>query len=175
MIQMLLFVLAWMIVGALGFAIGTAIDHKFYPNQKPDWRYIFLGMALGPIQHLVFLRVLYDVWQRERKKRIPRNLQECFKALDRLLTGPEKEDAKRHGEYAIKNHHGLGQTIRNEWGLWSGSKLKDYFNGLGIHHADDMSGIILDSYHRYLNGMDLKLLDQVHSYIDYWGKENGQG
>jgi hypothetical protein len=41
---------------------------------------------------------------------------------------------------------------------------------MGIYHPDDMSGIILTSYHRYLNGQDIALEAQIKSYQDYWKK-----
>jgi len=49
-----------------------------------------------------------------------------------------------------------------------GSRLSKYFNNLGIYHPDDMSGIILDSYHRYLTGKKIKLDEQVGYYKAYW-------
>jgi hypothetical protein len=60
--------------------------------------------------------------------------------------------------------------IRNNWRLWGGSRLSKYFNDLGIFHPDDMSGIILNSYHRFLLGQDIKLDDQIDYYKDYWKK-----
>jgi hypothetical protein len=52
--------------------------------------------------------------------------------------------------------------MRKQLGLWSGSQLAKYFHDKGIHHADDMSGIILDSYHRYLTKREVKLEEQSH-------------
>jgi uncharacterized C2H2 Zn-finger protein len=60
--------------------------------------------------------------------------------------------------------------MRNNWQLWGGSRLSKYFNDKGIYHPDDMSGIILDSYHRNLNGQEIKLDEQVKYYQDYWEK-----
>jgi hypothetical protein len=37
-----------------------------------------------------------------------------------------------------------------------------------IRHPDDMSGIILDSFCRHLNGNPIKLDEQVKHYQDYW-------
>ncbi|NME72089.1 DUF6794 domain-containing protein [Flammeovirga aprica] len=47
-----------------------------------------------------------------------------------------------------------------------------YFRDLGINHPDDMSSIILTSFHRYLNDIDIKLDEQVKLYKDYWEKSN---
>lgn len=79
-----------------------------------------------------------------------------------LTNVPEKD--------MIKYHHFTGQYLRNEWGLWKGSPLTDYFNSLGITHADDMSGIILDSLWRHLNNQPIKLEEQVEFYKKYWEK-----
>jgi len=60
--------------------------------------------------------------------------------------------------------------MRNNWGLWRGSRLSKYFNEMGVFHPDDMSGIILVSYHRYLTGNEIKLEEQIKYYQDYWKK-----
>lgn len=66
-------------------------------------------------------------------------------------------------------HHSLGQWIRNNWKLWvEDSVLTKYFNNLGIFHADDMSGIIITSFGRWLNKEDLRLEEQIKYYQDYW-------
>jgi len=65
-------------------------------------------------------------------------------------------------------HFGLGMGMRNEWGLWGGSRLAKWFNAQGITHPDDMSGIILHSFWRHLNGKPITLEQQVKYYQDYW-------
>ena len=64
--------------------------------------------------------------------------------------------------------------IRNNWGLWKGSRLSKFFNEKGIYHPDDMSGIILDSYYRYLTGQEITLSEQIKYYQDYWEKAKKQ-
>ena len=73
-------------------------------------------------------------------------------------------------EFTAKAHFGIGMWLRNNWRLWGDSRLSKYFNDLGIFHPDDMSGIILTSYHRYLLGQDIKLEEQVNYYKEYWKK-----
>jgi hypothetical protein len=41
---------------------------------------------------------------------------------------------------------------------------------MGIGHPEDMSGIILDSYHRHLNNKEIKLDEQIKFYKNYWEK-----
>jgi glutathione peroxidase-family protein len=70
----------------------------------------------------------------------------------------------------ILYHHGFGTWLRNYWGLWAGSRLAQYFNQIGIHHPDDMSGIILTSFWRHLHSQPIKLEEQVEYYKEYWRK-----
>ena len=44
--------------------------------------------------------------------------------------------------------------LRNNWGLWSGSRLERYFYARGVYHPDNMSGAILEYYYDYLHGVD---------------------
>ncbi|MCJ7434938.1 MAG: hypothetical protein MUO77_15760 [Anaerolineales bacterium] len=84
---------------------------------------------------------------------IPSDLQGCFRELDSMLPASMREDIRASEEASLARHHfGLGMWMRNNWGLWSeGSPLKQYFDGQGIHEADDASSMILTSYWRYLN------------------------
>ena len=106
---------------------------------------------------------------------IPINLEDCFKSLDEIYTDSVRiEIAKlKEKEYSSGNHQfGIGIWMRNNWQLWGGSRLSKYFNQLGINHPDDMSGIIMDSYHRYLRKEEINLEEQVKYYQEYWKKAN---
>lgn len=102
---------------------------------------------------------------------IPTDLEDCFKELKKMLpedlvtkmkSGPEKD--------MIKYHHGLGTWLRNNWGLWAGSRLREYFKKLGLAHPDDMSTVVLKSFWRHLNNKPLKVDEQVKYYQEYWKK-----
>ncbi len=69
-------------------------------------------------------------------------------------------------------HHGLGREIRNDWKLWFHGSLYEEFNSIGIHHADDMSGILIEVTKRILNKEPIKLKEQVNHYINYWKEIN---
>ncbi len=100
--------------------------------------------------------------------RIPGNLSAALEELDVLLCSADIE-ALRSGEVsAISMHHTLGRYLRNNWGLWQGSVLAQWFNKQEIIHADDMSGIILDSYVRKLRNEPIKLDEQIKYYHDWW-------
>ena len=107
---------------------------------------------------------------------IPKDLEDCFKQIDSFWSDSTKTQVKNwsESEFSAKSHFGLGLWMRNNWQLWGGSRLSKYFNDLGIYHPDDMSGIILISYHRYLSGEEIKLEDQIKFYQDYWKKSSEQ-
>jgi hypothetical protein len=100
---------------------------------------------------------------------IPTNLDECFTELLRELTDSEIKIFKAGSEdETIRYHNGLGRWMRNNWKLWLDSDLAKWFNSIGIHHADDMSGIILTSFWRHLHSKQVHLSAQVKFYQDYW-------
>ncbi|OGV70318.1 MAG: hypothetical protein A2283_08220 [Lentisphaerae bacterium RIFOXYA12_FULL_48_11] len=83
---------------------------------------------------------------------IPQDLEDCFTQLDIQLKPYQIAEMRKGSENDIGNYHfDIGMWIRNNWGLWSKSRLQTYFNNLGIYHPDTMSGIILTCYRRYLN------------------------
>jgi hypothetical protein len=104
----------------------------------------------------------------------PNNLEECFTELISIIDKEELDIFKIAAEDEIvgKSHFGLGLWMRNNWGLWAGSHLAQYFNNMGIFHPDDMSGIILTSFHRHLNGQDIRLDEQIKFYQEYWEKQS---
>lgn len=85
---------------------------------------------------------------------IPKNLEDCFLQLDKLLSEIDKKEmqALPKRDNMIQYHLGLGMWIRNNWGLWGGSRLQKYFNDRGITHPDEMSSIILEYYYDWLSG-----------------------
>ena len=100
---------------------------------------------------------------------VPKDLNDCFFELERLLPNSEIGKIKNSTESEmIKYHLGLGMWIRNNWGLWRGSQLSKWFNEKGIYHPDDMSGIILDSFWRHLNKKPISLKKQINRYQEYW-------
>jgi len=106
--------------------------------------------------------------------KVPGTIEECFAELEKLLDEEELEEFKKAEESELALYHfGLGMWIRNNWGLWLDSPLAQYFKSIGVQHPDDMSAIILTSFHRHLNGKDLRLDEQVKYYQEYWEKSGG--
>jgi len=103
--------------------------------------------------------------------KVPSNLKEAFDILDKIeglnLWVLDEENAA-----VASAHHGIGRVIRNDWGLWSNGNMKTFFNKIGITHPDDMSSIILTSYHRYRNNKPINISKQVNYYRKLW--ENTQ-
>lgn len=119
----------------------------------------------------------------------PKNLEECFKFFDENVKDIEEFKNSSEREAVGGCHMFLGRGLRNEWYLWWSEELLahckkegkpypeekpelvKYFNDeLGVFHADDMSSIILKSYHRKLNGKPLDLEKQAKYYQDFWKK-----
>jgi len=84
---------------------------------------------------------------------IPKNLEECFIELDKILK-PNDRKAIKELEAADDTalfHFGLGMWLRNNWGLWGGSRIQQYLESKGIDHPDSMSGVIINYYYDWLN------------------------
>jgi hypothetical protein len=91
---------------------------------------------------------------------IPKDLDECFVRLKAMLSPHDVERIKRGDEHDMTQYHfGLGLWMRNNWGLWGDSPLVRWFQARGVDHADAMSGVILESFWRHLNGRPSKLDD----------------
>jgi hypothetical protein len=96
---------------------------------------------------------------------IPKNLDDALNYLD--CVWPNKNEFKNKNEKdAVGNaHFARGQWIRNGWGLLEGkSPLYAQFKSLGITFPENISSIILTSFHRRLNNKDIDLHGQVQEY-----------
>lgn len=115
----------------------------------------------------------------------PKTLEECFAYLDEKLQDKNLFKDILEKDILGMSHFSLGMWMRNNWYLWWHKKtaekyadknypqdrpaLVEYFNEvLNIHHADDMSSIIILSYHRHINGKELDLEAQIKKYHDFW-------
>jgi len=98
-----------------------------------------------------------------------KNLNECFEYIDNLNMKDLDDFLNLSEKEAIVGtHFGFGMWLRNNLGLWTDNELTKWFNQHNIHHADDMSGIIITSYHRHKNGKDIKLQEQIDHYVQFW-------
>jgi hypothetical protein len=111
--------------------------------------------------------LLFANWKRQPY--IPKDLNDCFTELTRILPAAEIVKLRNIPESELIDYHlGLGMWIRNNWGLWGGSRLSRWFNAQGIYHPDDMSGIILTSFWRHLHEEQIGLKGQIGIYKSYW-------
>jgi len=103
---------------------------------------------------------------------IPKNLNDALTYLNCVWSEEDKEKFRTQNESdaVTELHMGTGRAIRNNWGLWAKRKnsLVRQFNSLDIVHPDDISSIILTSFHRQLNSVEIDLDKQVEFYKQYW-------
>lgn len=71
-------------------------------------------------------------------------------------------------DIAISVHSGYGRHIRNEWGLWAGSPLKDELSKMGLQHPDDMSSVLIVSAVRDLKNQPRNIEQMIAKYDTYW-------
>jgi len=106
---------------------------------------------------------------KERWGEPPATLAEAHARLEQILT-PESlalVDGMDSEDGMILSHHGFGTGMRNEWGLWSGSALAKYMEGLGFPHPDEMSGVILATFWCKRHGRDFRLEERAAEYREY--------
>lgn len=106
---------------------------------------------------------------------VPKDLEDALSELDKLLPKETKDKIrgmKKEGDM-IEFHFSLGMWIRNEWGLWKGSRLYVSLAKLGFGHPDDMSGLILDEYWRKLHGLPPDIETRAKRLQD-WYRKNGE-
>lgn len=121
-----------------------------------------------PLLSLLFISIL-NVSSASDAAAQPRNLDEAHAALRSLLDDKTLREIEAGTEEETgRFHHGLGTTLRNEWGLWRGGPLRDYFRALGFTHPDDMSGTILETFWCRLHGKPFRLKERAQYYREYW-------
>jgi hypothetical protein len=98
---------------------------------------------------------------------IPQTLEEAIN-LTKNQMDAKFVQAHSEREIVANYHHSLGQFIRNSWGFWLNSPLKQELVKLGLSHPDDMSGLILQCAIRDMKGADRDIEGTVKRYQDYW-------
>lgn len=107
---------------------------------------------------------------------LPTSLEQCFVDLEKMLKPEDLAAIKNGTEDDLNQYHfSLGMWMRNNWGLWGGGPLAKYFEKLGLHHPDDMSGLILTTFWRHLNERPLEIDKEVAHYQAYWFQEAKKG
>ncbi len=152
--------------------------YSFFENNKFETKYNPIGVDGWKYYCTVWLtnkdlKIATEELEREtREKRekyiaqtladslngryIPKTIEECFIELNKTLKPETIEGIKtlKSRDETSSYHMGLGLWLRNNWGLWGGSRLQVYLKNKGLNHPDDMSGLILKYYYDWLNGIN---------------------
>jgi hypothetical protein len=100
---------------------------------------------------------------------IPKDLDDCLRQFDKNWSQEMKDTFKKTSEDLItRKYTVLQEWMMDNWGLWGESRLRKYFHTFGMYHPEDMASMILISYHRHINGKEIRLADQIQFYRDYW-------
>ena len=84
-----------------------------------------------------------------KQKSIPTNLTNAIDILNQEISENDKRYILENGSLSV--HHTLGRWIRNNWGLWGNSELKqNIIKFTGFTHPDDMSNYIIEQFIKYL-------------------------
>lgn len=106
----------------------------------------------------------------------PTTIEQCMNALSEKLSSEEQHTIRAMPINQIgAMHHGLGQWIRNNWGLWSGGELLEHLKSLGFMHPDDMSSAILVEYWNWLNNQPSTVNEQIAYYQEWWARHESGG
>ena len=102
----------------------------------------------------------------DMKKQKPKNLTECIQMMDKNLKTEDKDYIKTltEDEFFMESHFTIGMGIRNEWIRGGNPELVTFFLDQGVKHPDDMSAMILTSYHRHLLGKEIDFEGQIAEY-----------
>ncbi len=93
----------------------------------------------------------------------PKTIAECHIRLDSMLSKEQKSFVKsQKTNDLLKFHFSLGMWIRNEWKLWSDNELSRFYKQKGIDSIDELSFLIIASYHRKLNYPNENLEDNIN-------------
>lgn len=105
---------------------------------------------------------------------IPKDLVNAFDELNRLIEPSAKAAFKSATEEEAfhKLFFSLGRWISQKWGFYEGSRLSHYLKNLGVSHPEDMSQVVIVSYHRYLNKKPLEMKAQIEAIKEKRKKEN---
>lgn len=142
-------------------------DSIYKRNRSDEYSFIYVVEKEHPKPIPPKLKIHVDIDSNDLKY-IPKNLYECFEQLDKFIDDTSRQNIRNATEKDLTSlHFNFGMFLRNNWGLWSGSRLYEYFSELGVNHPDNMTGIIFTGYYRYLTGEDIKLEEQIQQIQDY--------
>lgn len=119
-----------------------------------DWMYAHHFDYRGLIEKGLALEAPPEMYNKEESEKgsevpIPKTVDEAVKTLVKIVSEEDRDYFLKNG--AISMHSSLGRWIRNEWGLWTDSELKNELKKKGFEHPDDMSNYIIEEFIKYWN------------------------
>lgn len=129
----------------------------------------YTSMKISILKFLILICFLAFVTNAQAQK--PRDLEEAITFFEKHWSKKTKNEfsSKSELEATSDAHFGTGMWIRNHWVYGDRNpKLVTYFVNLGVRAPDDISGIILTSLHRRLNGRDIDLEGQLKFHNSFW-------
>lgn len=171
---------------AVKAAIESSPDHvKEYHEGKSGLLGLFVGEAIKISKGNLDPKELHEAVKKALENyKQPGSLEEAIEFLIQANKNDlDQLKAMTEKEFTSQAHFALGRNLRNTWFLWwqpnlhkafptEKPKLVKYFNEMGITHADDMSAIVLTSFHRKISEKELDVEAQVKHFQDFW-KRNG--
>lgn len=121
----------------------------------------------------LIILVFLSLYSCSGQRNIPKELKFSFDYLNQNWDSKEIANYKNNenSDSTTSLHHfGIGMYLRNNLlrNNPQSDSISEFFYSIGIYDYDDMSSIILSSYHRYLNDQDIDLESQVRKYQEYW-------
>ncbi|WP_350290045.1 DUF6794 domain-containing protein [uncultured Croceitalea sp.] len=109
----------------------------------------------------------------KQQEKIPIEINIAFEYFNRNWNSEDIEKIKNiTEEFTVPRNvdYGIPAEIKNNLlkANENSETLTKFFDSLGVKHYDDMAGILLISYHKFLNGQDIDLNEQVRSSKAYW-------
>lgn len=123
-------------------------------NHGVDWLNAHHFDYRGLIERGLALEAPDGMYNKEQPEKesevpIPKTVDEAVKTLAKIVSEEDRDYLLENG--AISVHDSLGRWIRNEWGLWTGSDLKNELKKKGFEHPDDMSNYVIEEFIKYCN------------------------
>jgi len=107
-----------------------------------------------------------------KKQEIPPELKYSFEFLEKNWDSKEIDKFKNFSDNDTvpfaSYHFGIGMYLRNNLLRHNeqSDSLVSFFNEMGIDHYDNMSGIVLNSFKRHLNDLEIDLEGQVNEILE---------
>ncbi|WP_296381290.1 DUF6794 domain-containing protein [Winogradskyella sp.] len=125
------------------------------------------------IFRFVTILIIVSFFSCQEKEPIPKTLKLAFDYLDNNWTTEDKLNFKSleskeytpvFYDYSIENQ--LQEQLLNSHPY--ADKLNSFFDSLGIVRVQNKSGLILNTYHNFINEKNIGLQKEVNSIKNYW-------